>query len=64
MLTVGSAGSNGQKGEKGETGSPGRDATNPGSVGTTYVHWGRTSCSSTSDLVYEGKTPFVITRIH
>ena len=59
FLTVGSAGVNGQKGEKGDTGSPGRDATNPGSVGTTYVRWGRTSCPSTSELIYEGKQRFL-----
>ena len=45
----------GEKGEKGDTGSPGRDVPDPGTVGSTYVLWGRRTCPSTATLVYEGK---------
>ena len=45
----------GEKGEKGDTGSPGRDIPDPGTVGSTYVRWGRRTCPATADLVYEGK---------
>ena len=48
----------GEKGEKGDTGSPGRDIPDPGTVGSTYVRWGRRKCPATADLVYEGCIDF------
>ena len=45
----------GEKGDRGDPGIPGQDIPHPGNVGTTYVRWGRRTCPSTADLVYEGK---------
>ena len=54
----GQPGERGFPGEKGDTGSPGLDIPNPGTVGSTYVRWGRRACPSTADLVYEGSIDF------
>jgi hypothetical protein len=51
---AGSPGIEGDKGDKGDTGAPGQDIPHPGNVGTTYVRWGRRTCPSTANLVYEG----------
>ncbi|XP_070558244.1 short-chain collagen C4-like isoform X2 [Ptychodera flava] len=64
----GKAGPIGLRGQKGEPGSPGPVATPPSlpdivdnvrdvirdDIGTVYVRWGRKTCPSSAELVYEG----------
>uniref|UniRef100_A0A1X7SDI0 Uncharacterized protein n=1 Tax=Amphimedon queenslandica TaxID=400682 RepID=A0A1X7SDI0_AMPQE len=45
-------GERGDKGEKGETGT--RGDTGPKSGGVVYTHWGRKSCPTGAQLLYEG----------
>ena len=50
----GERGDKGEKGEKGETGPIGQ--TGPKSGGVVYTHWGRKSCPTGAELLYEGIT--------
>ena len=53
----GSRGHPGQVGEQGPSGpqgSPGLDASDPGTSGTVFTRWGRTTCPETAELVYAG----------
>ncbi|XP_072024335.1 uncharacterized protein [Amphiura filiformis] len=44
----------GPQGSPGSRGTPGADATNPVISGAVYIRWGRSTCPSTADLVYNG----------
>ena len=50
----GERGDKGEKGEKGETGPVGQ--AGPKSGGVVYTRWGRKSCPTGTELVYEGIT--------
>ena len=49
----GPAGSPGLKGPRGPKGEKGQDGNGPS--GVKYVRWGRTTCPSGAQIVYEGK---------
>ena len=48
----GERGDKGEKGEKGETGA--RGDAGPKSGGVVYTRWGRKSCPTGAQLLYEG----------
>ena len=50
----GERGDKGEEGEKGETGPKGQ--AGPKSGGVMYTHWGRKSCPTGAELLYEGIT--------
>ncbi|XP_072024334.1 uncharacterized protein [Amphiura filiformis] len=47
-------GLHGPQGSPGSQGPPGADTTNPIVAGAVYIRWGRSTCPSTADLVYDG----------
>ena len=51
----GNRGPPGAVGSRGPAGPPGQDVPNPGTVGSTYVRWGRTICPATAELVFAGR---------
>ncbi|XP_072024324.1 uncharacterized protein [Amphiura filiformis] len=47
-------GLSGPEGPPGSPGAPGIDAANPVISGAIYIRWGKSSCPSTADMVYNG----------